>query len=116
MANPKTVKIFCEKYQGIVHPSPLFVTCEDSIEFKAINTALTIFFPKEKLFVDEKPYMKLDPQQEKYPRVGKVTLKNKKALENLNFKIPGSYPYAVYCENMNDFAEGNSSPSMIIED
>ncbi len=116
MANTKTVKIFCEKSKGIVHPSPLFVTCEDSIEFKAINTAVTIFFPKEELFVEENPYIKLDPQQEKYRRVGKVTLKNKKALESLDFEIPGAYTYAVYCENMNDFAEGNSSPSMIIED
>ena len=30
--------------------------------------------------------------------------------------VPGEFPYAVYCHDVRDFAEGGSSPVMIVED
>jgi len=92
---------------AFTNPGRLHVKAGDSVEFGAENTNTTIWIPNaEELFgIREKPL------------IFDIKSGGKSETFTVMQDLPEGkeYPYAVYCENSNDFAEGNTSPRMIIE-
>ena len=75
---------------------------EPSITWRPIDCNVTLFFPDQELCGENFYYI---------PKNKPRTLKIKKLVQD-------KYPYAVYChkdKNDKDFAEGDSSPIIIIE-
>ena len=89
------------------NPGHLHVKAGDSVEFGAENTNTTIWIPNAKeLFGDKREHLIFDIKSGGKSKTFKVEKDLERGKE---------YPYAVYCENSDDFAEGNTSPRMIIE-
>lgn len=85
--------------KSYVMPGKLKAKRGDQITWKTDQTNLVIFFPNEKLFGKREVRAKAGEQ---------ITLKVSEDI------TPGRYPYAVFTEKTNDFAEGGSMPVMII--
>ncbi len=130
------VRIISFAGRNVVWPPYVVVKQGETVTFIAVNTEATVFLPKPELFelaetagpgvgeakimgravlkVKDKPVsvkVRSKPHRS-HPNAG-IGQAGAGRLES--FPIPGIYPYAVYCENGNDFAEGNTSPIMIIE-
>lgn len=86
--------------KSYVVPGKLTLKRGDRVTWKAEQSDLIMFFPDEKLFGKREAKTKCG---------GKITLKVSEDIR------PGRYPYAVYTEKTNDFAEGGSMPVMIIK-
>lgn len=86
--------------KSYVVPGKLKVKRGEQVTWKAAETDLVIFFPDEKLFGRREARTNIG---------GEITLKVSNDIK------PGRYPYAVYTEKTNDFAEGGSMPVMIIK-
>ena len=130
------VRIISHGRKNIVWPPCVVVRQGETLTFKAINTEATVFLPKPELFEFEgnprpsagegmaasRGVFKVKDR----PVAVKVKLRSapagvapggKEPAEDVRVacSLPTIYPYAVYCENGNDFAQGNSSPIMILE-
>jgi len=101
-ALPKDVRIVCQAKKAIVVPPYRDVQRGGSIQFIAVTGNTTLFFPKPNLFT---------------PPVQTLSLsRNNPQVLNISPDAPvGGHPYAAYCEDLNEFAEGGSPPMMIIE-
>ena len=97
-----------EKYRQVVQPGHQYVHADDTIQFAPRNTDVIIFIPNAKdLFVGiDKDYLIIPLAMNDPPPA--FTIKHVK-----NRRI---FPYAVYCKSGNDFAEGGTSPGIIVED
>lgn len=97
------------KRQGkcTVHPANLQVQKGETINFRVFGTDATVFAPNDILIEvgTNRPVQVLDLA---HGGPGKDCIVNPKISD-------GAYPYAIYCKGVNDFAEGNSSPTMIVE-
>ena len=88
-------------------PGRLGVKSGEEVIFEAKHTNTTIWIPNAKeLFGDKREHLVFDIKSGGKSETFTVKQGLPKGKE---------YPYAVYCENSNDFAEGNTSPRMIIE-
>lgn len=86
--------------RSFVVPGHITVARGEKVTWRAGKTKIVMFFPNERLFNTEK--IIIEAGEEK--------------TETVNEKVePGEYPYAVYTEGINDFAEGGSSPRMSIK-
>ena len=98
-----------EKHQHQVRPAHAYVKKGDKVIFSAIDTEVEIFFPEptKNILVDNKG--KADQNG--------ITINSDNPTETFtisNDSDPGKFPYAVYCTEGSDFAEGGSAPRMIV--
>ena len=125
------VNIFSVGGKNVVWPPYLFVKEDEAVCIRAVNTSVTILLPKPAVLWD--PAEKLEMMSNEgvlfqIPAGGckwfvardrkkdtKFTrwLKTKKLTKE--YPVRGAYPYSVYCDKGGDFAEGNSSPVMLVE-
>ncbi len=130
------VRIISHGSKNIVWPPCVIVKEGETVTFKAVNTEAKVFLPRPELFEFEdnprpsgggsmaasRGVLKVKDR----PVAVKVKLRSasagvapggKEPPEEVRVasSLPTIYPYAVYCENGNDFAEGNSAPFMVIE-
>jgi hypothetical protein len=96
-----SIMIICRKSSAQVRPAQFIAKEKDNITFKAVRSDVTLFFPNSALFGCSSARLDSSNKREATLTVQKVQR--------------DAYPYAVYCDDLNDFAEGNSSPEMIIE-
>jgi hypothetical protein len=112
--------------KSVVWPPVLVVKPGEEIQFKAVGTSATVFLPKPDAFRDvdalgapaapTRSVVAVGAQGVKIKVKGQAaTALGASAASAAGSPAPGIYPYAVYCKASNDFAEGNSSPVMIIE-
>ena len=106
----------------VVMPGYVCAEPGHKIQFKAVNTEVTVFIPDEVVAGNRNRVFMLKPQQKKSITVMKNALEesigmtDKTAEEHWKtYGIPGEFPYAVYCHDLKDFGVGNSSPVMILE-
>ena len=119
----KTETVYIISYSGknIVWPPVIVLDGGDAVKFRAVNTDAAVFFKgalsfegmqndEEILKVPKKHVlaMKVKPKVLKEKPPGGLKPEGKEA-------VAGIYPYSVFCSEGNDFAEGNSSPVMILE-
>lgn len=100
-------KIQYEKFPQVTQPGHQYVHGEDTIQFAPRNTDTIIFIPNAKdLFVDiDDDYIVIPLAVNDPPQT--FTIKHAE-----NKRI---FPYAVYCKRGNGFAEGGTSPAIIVE-
>jgi hypothetical protein len=93
------IAIVCKDGTARVHPPAIVSAAGEEIRFVAANSAVTVWLPDNILF---------GVQQFDVPPGDPRTLTVQ--------KVPGGeYPYAVFCKGTRRFAEGNSSPIIIVE-
>lgn len=130
---PKTVEvtIFCTTEKSVVWPPYAIVAEGDTVIFRAVNTAAQVSLPKPALLEDvtESVISKIDTTlgevasfrikkkgKRRFKIRGKGDLGSIIAPEIVRgYDLPGAYPYSVYCEERGEYAEGGSSPVMLIE-
>jgi hypothetical protein len=106
---PHKIRIIKRQNKCTVHPANLQIERNEKVNFRVFGTEATIFVPNNLLF---------DP---KGNAVQVLTLADGQKSDNFSVNADtssvkdGAYPYAIYCKGVNDFAEGNSSPTMIVE-
>ncbi len=92
-----------ESRNPLIVPAYVFVKPNDDIEFISVGSDATISFPDEQgPFLENIP-IRLTAGQKQRALLGK-TLQSGRI-----------YPYSVFVKEDSDFAEGNSSPKIIIE-
>jgi plastocyanin len=89
-----------ELKRSFVVPGNITVNRGEEVTWRAGKTDLVIFFPNERLLGTNKIVVKSGDTK---------TVKVNEDIET------GVYPYAIYTAEINDFAEGNSMPRMIIK-
>lgn len=87
-----------------VVPAHVFLEVGDQIEFKAPETSAVVVLIPKNIFGEGSPQV---INVAKGQKSSACTIETGTAL--------GVYPYAVYCAEHMDFAEGNSPPAMIVE-
>jgi len=110
-SEPKRVQIIFDsrsvRKPRFANPGRLGVKIGEEVIFEAENTNTTIWIPNaNELFGTKGEYLIFDIKSGGESETFTVMQGLPEGKE---------YPYAVYCENSNDFAEGNTSPRMIIE-
>jgi hypothetical protein len=99
------VRIVRKHCRCFVIPGTLFVSPGDEVEFISINEGeVNIFFPRGNYFDPEKRVVDLNGKNE-FRDIVKVPEE----------ASSGVYFYSVFCEKSEDFAEGNTPPTMIVE-
>ena len=129
----KKVLIFNYGGKNVVWPPYVVVKQGEEVVFIAVNTDATVFFPKSGMLEADGTAAppSLGPGKAKGKGItlavgkkrGRIKVKkmaplirlSKDARTKKDYPLPGIYPYSVYCRDGNDFAEGNTSPIMIIE-
>lgn len=97
------VRIIVSPTKAIVTPANLLVNSGDIVEFKLVNsTTATLMFPEENLF-------------NKSEQIVVLSSNSPEPLEVNPDIPPGDYPYSVFCDEINNFAKGNSAPRMIVD-
>lgn len=93
-----------ESHKHVVRPGHQYVSAGDKVIFKTMRTAARIFFPKAaELFVELKDnWITVEENDQSDP----LTIKDGSS---------GKYAYVAYCNNGEDFAEGGSTPRIIVE-
>ena len=123
------VNILSAGGKNVVWPPYLVVKEGETVVFRAVNTSATIHLPKPAVLVDDTGNIDTQTTEGIVFQVGAGTRKRFKARKrDTKFKnwlkakkltkeypIRGAYAYSVYCQEGGDFAEGNSSPVMILE-
>jgi hypothetical protein len=120
---PKTVDVLVAslKKKNIVWPPVVVLDGGDTVRFQAVNTDATIFLEgalsfegmtqqSEVFRVPKKRILEITvkPDVVAQEPSGGLTAEGAEA-------VAGAYPYSVFCSEGCDFAEGNSSPVMLIE-
>jgi len=96
--------IFTARKKAKINPGYLTLIAGDTVRFNAINTMARIFIPDADVFVGEDSPLVIEVAKGSSSKEFKVN-KVKKS----------NFPYAVYCESVNDFVEVESPPEMIVE-
>jgi hypothetical protein len=103
---PHRVRIIKRQNRYTVHPGNLQVDKGDQVNFRVFQSNATVLVPNDLLVDAAGAVVSAIP----------LTAGVKSADYTVNPRVPdGAYPYAIYCKDGNDFAEGNSPPTMIIE-
>jgi hypothetical protein len=129
------VTIFTHGGVGKVWPPYLVVKAGDSVVFKTVGTSVTIIFPHAQAFdpggsepdnfevssngsallridVDDSGRVLTQADMDKVDLKGLGERTRGSTVTDLGYQI---YAYSVYCDSVNDMAQGQSSPVMIIE-
>ena len=103
----------------IVRPARVYVAPGDDVIFATEGTAVTICIPKAELFEIPEAGATLGKMltfEIGRGAHGSIKIKNGKVAAELKRETKRiKCPYAVYCRDGDDFAEGASSPVMIID-
>ena len=101
-------KLFCKK--NVCRPGKLYVKPGQEVFFTYVNTDARIFIPEaNKLFENHPANLLFELEKDnKHP-----SLVVKEQIDSQIKRKP--YEYAVFCEQGNSFAVGNSTPKIIIE-
>lgn len=127
----KYVRIVRRKEGRFVVPAYVVASPGDTIEFRIMghDAAATVFIPEAVVSGGQKRVYDVEAGKPAHVEVmrdvleeiqgkrsrGEMTEKDvKKHWKSIG--VPGEFPYAVYCHDVRDFAEGGSSPVMIVED
>jgi hypothetical protein len=103
---PHRVRIIKRQNRYTVHPANLQVQKGEQVNFRVFQSNATVLVPNDLLVDAAGAVVSAIP----------LTAGVKSADYTVNSRVPdGAYPYAIYCKDSNDFAEGNSPPTMIIE-
>ena len=103
---PQRVRVIKRQNRCTIHPANLQIQKGDKVNFRVFGSDATVFVPND-LLLDRTG----NPVQV-------LPLSDGVKSEDYTVKqgvTDGPYPYAIYCKEVNDFAEGNSSPTMIVE-
>jgi len=123
----KVVMIFNHGGKNLVWPPCLLVKPGEKVTFKVANPGTRIYFPEREIFDETGSQSLSDTGRGTMLNLGSdgmtLTVRSQPDLQTLASQVSGSasaqlprvYPYSVYCSCGNDFAEGHSSPVMIIE-
>jgi hypothetical protein len=99
------VRIVRKQRKCFVIPGTVIVSPGDKVVFKSINEGeINIFFPRGDYFNPEKRVVDLTEEND-FNEVISIP-------ENAS---SGVYSYSIFCEKSDDFAEGNTPPTMIVE-
>ena len=93
-----------EKHHQRVRPGQLYVRDGDEVFFSTRKTDIEIFFPQQTKELLKAP-----------SNVIKMKSIDPPVAFTIHKSEEGKFPYAVYCKEGNDFAEGGSAPAMIVE-
>jgi len=96
-----------EKYTHVALPGHLYLKQNEGVIFSAKNTDVTIWIPNAHMLFDNA----------KDDFIIRVTTEKESETYTVkkDCKSGSEFPFAVYCSNGNNLAEGNSPPRMIIE-
>jgi hypothetical protein len=124
----KTVRIINTGGKNIVWPPCVVLTPGDDLEIYAVNTDATVTVPMPAWFDNLDADFETNTEKGVSFRLNKGKSKKFKVRKKADLeKLPGgkalakkhglpkTFPYAVYCDEGNDFAVGFSSPVMLIE-
>jgi hypothetical protein len=99
------VRIVRKQCKSYVIPGTIIVSPGDKVELKSVNEGrVNVFFPRGEQFTPENRVVDLT-EENKFYKVINIS-------ENAR---PGVYFYSVFSERSDDFAEGNTPPTMIVE-
>ena len=101
------IQVMFDGRKIVACPGTVYVKKTEFIRFNFFDSAGLLFLPRENFFI---------PEETDYVRV--TTVKNGDKLTfgiNPAVEAGEKSPYAFYDYSRNDFAEGNSSPRIIIE-
>jgi len=101
------VEIKCQNGKSLVIPGEIHVKRGDGVRFNAVNTDISLFMPRKDI---------LESSESHSIRIRSIKSGHSKTLKVRLDSHPDTYTYGVYCKENNDFAEGNSSPKMIVEE
>jgi len=91
-------------HKHFADPGVCYIEAGDKVVFCGVNTAVTVFIPKSPFVEGGRRNLVFSLKR----REERVFVVGEKVREG------DEYPYAVYCSNGNDFAEGGSPPRMIV--
>jgi len=119
----KTAVVHIISYPGknIVWPPVVVLDGGDTVQFRAVGTDATIFLQGALSFegMTEASELFKVPKKHMLEVTVKPLVVTEKPFEGLTpggtEAVAGIYPYSVFCSEGRDFAEGNSTPVMIIE-
>jgi len=123
----KVVMIFNHGGKNMVWPPCLLVKPGEKVAFKVANPGTRVYFPEREIFDQTGSQNLSETGRGTMLNLGSdgmtLTVRSQPDLQTLANRVSGSvgaqlprvYPYSVYCSCGNDFAEGHSSPVMIIE-
>jgi hypothetical protein len=127
------VRIFSYGGKNVVWPPYVFVQPGEVVIFKPVNTEGTVYLPRPEIFDvasaavastaggiklrvgGSSGVASIRIKSQGSAAVGSAVSTAVGIAPLVASPAPGVYPYSVYCKNANDFAEGNSSPVMIVE-
>jgi|GEM_PF-1044241 len=114
MEDTKTheLTIIIDKNKAVVKPGSLTVSTGDSISINVTGTNAFLFFPDINLLGIQTAY--IFNGRKILLTVQDVSQSLQESDEENEDEI-NRYPYAAYCDGVNDFAEGASSPFMIVK-
>ncbi len=93
-----------EKFRHVIQPGHQYLRVGDTVIFETRGTAARIYIPRVKA---------LFGIDDEWITVGQKGHSDEFTVQECPHE---KYPYVVYCKDGNDFAEGGTSPAMIIED
>jgi len=94
-----------EKHKHVIQPGHLYLKRGDKVVFMTRGTAAKIFIPRADILFGIPKNSIID-----------VSGSGHSVAFNVQRNAPtGWYPYSSYCKNGNDFAEGGTSPGMIVD-
>ena len=98
-----------EKHKHMAHPGHQYVDPGDTIQFAPRNTDVKIFIPNSTDLFEGKSeeYLVLE--------ISKKELSEPFIVKDIGDEDVKIFPYAVYCKEGNNFAEGGTSPAIIIK-
>jgi hypothetical protein len=120
------VMIFNHRGRNMVWPPCVLVKPGDEVIFKVAAPGSRLYFPEREVFKETCTRGMTAVGRGVMVNLGAdgtaLTVRSQGALQKMSGKakkqeenLPRVYPYSVYCACGNDFAEGNSSPVLIIE-
>ena len=126
VSEPKVVMIFNHGGKNIVWPPCILVKPGEKLTFKVAAPGSRIYFPEREIFNETGTRAVTAVGRGVMVNLGptgtSLTVRPQGSLQKMASKteeqvvnIPRVYPYSVYCSCGNDFAEGHSSPVLIIE-
>jgi hypothetical protein len=99
--------IQCKNGKSLVTPGTIHVHAGDSLQIRTVNTDITLFMPYRNI---------LESSASHNVRLRTIHSDQSKMLNIREDCSPGTYTYGVFCMKSRDFAEGGSSPRMIVEE
>jgi len=122
----KVVMVFNHAGRNMVWPPCILVKPGERVTFKVATPGSRIYFPEREIFDETGTRAMTAVGRGVMVNLGSkgttLTARSERSLQRMASKakqpvvnLPRVYPYSVYCSCGNDFAEGHSSPVMIIE-